>query len=225
MTLDPNTTRIAVIGGSGKEGKGLATRWSQAGFHVIIGSRSAERAASVAQELNTKAKHPGLVTGASNEEAAAKATVVVLTVPYAAHSETVNAIKPHMGGKPIIDASVPLVVGQVTKATMPAAGSAALETRQVLGASAEVAGAFHNISHEVLMGNAASECDVLVTGTSKETRAMALELVHATGLRGWDAGPLENSAVSEGLTSVLIHINKKYGSLHAGIRITGTNGS
>jgi predicted dinucleotide-binding enzyme len=104
---------------------------------------------------------------------------------------------------------------------MPPAGSAALEAREILGNTAEIASAFQNISYEHLKGSELIGCDVLVTGTSKETRAVALELVAKAGLAGWDAGPLENSMVAEGLTSVLIHINKVYGSTHAGIRITG----
>jgi predicted dinucleotide-binding enzyme len=106
---------------------------------------------------------------------------------------------------------------------MPSAGSAAQEARQIVGEEVQVCAAFQNISHEHLYDNVQVECDVLVTGTSKEARADALKLVEATGLTGWDAGPLENSVVLEGLTSVLIGINKKYGSTHAGIKITGVN--
>src|SRR5512146_426349 len=104
---------------------------------------------------------------------------------------------------------------------MPAAGSAAQEAREILGAEAEVAAAFQNVSHELLLGEEEIECDVLVTGTSKNARTEALKLVEAAGLTGWDAGPIENSVVVEGLTSVLININRQYGSTYAGIRITG----
>ena len=104
---------------------------------------------------------------------------------------------------------------------MPQAGSAAQEARQILGDGVEVCSAFQNISHEHLLGDNTVDCDVLVTGTSKDARAKVLELVQAAGLIGWDAGPIENSVVIEGLTSVLIGINKKYGSTHAGIKITG----
>jgi predicted dinucleotide-binding enzyme len=104
---------------------------------------------------------------------------------------------------------------------MPPAGSAAQEAREIVGENVQVCAAFQNISHEHLLENEDFECDVLVTGTSKEARAEVIKLVEAAGLVGWDAGPLENSVVVEGLTSVLIGINKKYGSTHAGIRITG----
>ena len=213
---------IAVIGGTGKEGKGLAYRWSRARHPVIIGSRSAERAVATALELEQLLEHGIRVTGMSNIDAARAAPIVVLTVPYDAHAEILESIKPAMPGRLLIDATVPLQAGKVTRVHMPAAGSAAQEARQILGDECQVTAAFHTISHEHLFKDEPIECDVLVTGTSAEARARALELVTAAGLRGWDAGPLENSSVSEGLTSVLIHINKKYGSRQAGIQITGT---
>jgi predicted dinucleotide-binding enzyme len=104
---------------------------------------------------------------------------------------------------------------------MPPAGSAAQEARQILGEGVEVCAAFQNISHEYLLEDREVDCDVLVTGTSKDARHEVLKLVEAAGLTGWDAGPIENSVVLEGLTSVLININKQYGSTHAGIKITG----
>ena len=106
---------------------------------------------------------------------------------------------------------------------MPAAGSAAQEAKEILGENVQVAAAFQNVSHELLLGEEEVECDVLVTGTSKNARTEALRLVEATGLIGWDAGPIENSVVVEGLTSVLININKLHGSGHAGIKITGVS--
>jgi 8-hydroxy-5-deazaflavin:NADPH oxidoreductase len=120
----------------------------------------------------------------------------------------------------LIDVTVPLVPPKVTKVQMPPEGSAAQEAKAILGEDVQVAAAFQNISHEHLMTDGNVDCDVLVTGTSKEARDEALTLVEAAGLTGWDAGPIENSVVVEGLTSVLININKKYGSTHAGIRIT-----
>jgi NADPH-dependent F420 reductase len=213
---------VAVIGGTGKEGKGLAYRWLRAGYRVILGSRSSEKAAAAASELSKLlGKAPGVVAGASNLDAAKQAGIVVITVPYAAHTDILASIKPTLDGKLLIDATVPLVPGQLTRTKMPSAGSAAQETRQLLGETVEVAAAFHNISHEHLFRTDPIDCDVLVTGTSAAARAATLMLVTSAGLRGWDAGALENSAVSEGLASVLIHINKKYGTQHAGIRITG----
>jgi predicted dinucleotide-binding enzyme len=124
----------------------------------------------------------------------------------------------------LVDVTVPLVPPKVRTVQMPAAGSAAQEARNILGEASEVAAAFHTIPYEALLGDEAVDCEVLVTGTSKQTRDRALELVTAAGLVGWDAGPIENSVVAEGLASVLININKRYGSTHAGIRITGVPG-
>jgi predicted dinucleotide-binding enzyme len=104
---------------------------------------------------------------------------------------------------------------------MPPAGSAAQEAREIVGEGVQVVSAFQNVSHELLLTDEAVNCDVLVTGTGKEARAEVLKLVEAAGLNGWDAGPIENSVIAEGLASVLIYINKQYGSTHSGIRITG----
>lgn len=212
---------IAVLGGTGKEGKGLAYRWAKAGYHVLIGSRTPEKAVTAAAEIIELLDGMGSVIGMSNPEAARQANIVVLTVPYAAHRDTLESIREEIKGKLFIDVTVPLVPPRVTKVQMPAAGSAAQEAKQILGEGVEVVAAFQNISHEHLLGNDDVSCDVLVTGTSKDARQEALKLVEAAGLTGWDAGPIENSVVVEGLTSVLIHINKQYGSTHAGIRITG----
>jgi NADPH-dependent F420 reductase len=212
---------IAVLGGTGKEGKGLAYRWAKAGYSVIIGSRAAEKAEAAARELAQMLGGQYAVEGLDNLSAAQKADIVVLTVPYAAHRETLESVKAALKGKILVDVTVPLVPPKVSKVQMPPAGSAAQEAREILGEGAEIVDAFQNISYEHLMHGESVECDVLVTGTSKEARAEALELVAAAGLTGWDAGPLENSVVVEGLTSVLIHLNKQYGSTHAGIKITG----
>lgn len=212
---------IAVLGGTGKEGKGLAYRWAKAGYRVLIGSRVEEKAITAASEIVELLDGAASIVGMTNLEAAQQANIVVLAVPYAAHRDTLESVKEALKGKLLVDVTVPLVPPKVTKVQMPAAGSAAQEAKQILGEGAEVAAAFQNISHEHLLQDEDIECDVLVTGTSKETRAEALKLVAATGLTGWDAGPIENSVVIEGLTSVLININKQYGSTHAGIKITG----
>jgi NADPH-dependent F420 reductase len=157
----------------------------------------------------------------SNQMAATSADVILLTVPYAAHRETLESIRDLVQGKLVVDVTVPLVPPKVTKVQMPPAGSAAQEAREILGEETQLAAAFQNISYEHLLSDEPVECDVLVTGTGKEARAETIKLVEAIGLTGWDAGPIENSVVAEGLTSVLIHINKQYGTTHAGIKITG----
>jgi len=217
---DSNLPQIAILGGTGKEGKGLAYRWAKAGYRVTIGSRTPEKARSAADEIGASLQG-GFVGATDNLSAAQGAEIVVIAVPYAAHRETLQAVKAAVQGKLLIDVTVPLVPPKVSKVQMPPAGSVAQEAREVLGEGVEIVDAFQNISYKHFTGEGEVDCDVLVTGTSKEARGRALELVEAAGLSGWDAGPLENSVVVEGLTSVLIYINKEYGSTHAGIRITG----
>ena len=211
---------IAVLGGTGKEGKGLAYRWAQAGYRVLIGSRSSERAVTAASEIMELLEGSPSVVGATNREAAEQADIVVISVPYAAHRDTLESLKDVLQGKLLVDVTAPLLPPR-NKVQMPPAGSAAQEAKEIVGEGVEVVAAFQNVSHEHLIGEEDIECDVLVTGTSKKARTEVLTLVEAAGLTGWDAGPIENSVVVEGLTSVLININKQYGSTHAGIRITG----
>lgn len=218
---EPLLLTIAVLGGTGKEGKGLAYRWARAGYKVLIGSRSSERAVTTASEIMELAEGSTSIVGTSNREAAQLADIVVLAVPYTTHRETLESVKDVLKGKILIDVTVPLVPPKVTKVQMPPAGSAAQEAKEIVGEGVEVVAAFQNISHEHLLKDEYVECDVLVAGTSKDARAEALHLVEAAGLTGWDAGPIENSVVLEGLTSVLININKQYGSTNAGIKITG----
>ena len=211
---------IAVLGGTGKEGKGLAYRWAKAGYRVLIGSRVSERAVTVASEIMQLLEGSSSVVGTTNLEAAKQAEIIVLTVPYAAHRATLESVRDALKDKLLIDATVPLVPPKKTKVQMPPAGSAVQEAKGIVGEDVQVVAAFQNISHELLFGEEDIDCDVLVTGTSKAGRAEALRLVDAAGLTGWDAGPIENSVVVEGLASVLININRQYGSTHAGIRIT-----
>lgn len=223
MDNTPLILTVAVLGGTGKEGKGLAYRWAGAGYRVLIGSRASEKAVTTASEILELLEVAGSVVGMSNLEAAQQADIVVLTVPYSAHRATLESVKDTLKGKLLIDVTVPLVPPKVSKVQMPPAGSAAQEAREIVGEGVEVVAAFQNISHEHLLDDGDVDCDVLVTGTSKDARHEAIKLVEAAGLTGWDAGPIENSVVVEGLTSVLININKQYGSTHSGIRITGVS--
>ena len=219
----PLLLTIAVLGGTGKEGKGLAYRWAKAGYKVLIGSRTPEKAVHAASEIMEKLEGSSSLVGTSNLEAAQLANIIVLTVPYSAHRDTIESVKDVVKGKLFIDVTVPLVPPKVSKVQMPAEGSAAQEAKAILGDDTQVVAAFQNISHEHLLTDESIECEVLVTGTSKDARLEGIKLVEAAGLIGWDAGPIENSVVVEGLTSVLININKQYGSTHAGIKITGVN--
>lgn len=221
MSASPILITIAVLGGTGKEGKGLALRWARAGYRIIIGSRTIEKAQAAAAEIVDLLGGKAFVEGTTNLKAAYVADIVVLTVPYTAHQTTLNDVKDAVQGKILVDVTVPLVPPNVAKVHVPAAGSAAQEARAILGENVQVTSAFQNISFEHLLQSDTIECDVLVTGTSKEARSETLKLVYAAGLNGWDAGPIENSVVIEGLTSVLININKQNGTKSAGIRITG----
>jgi NADPH-dependent F420 reductase len=218
----PLLMTIAVLGGTGKEGKGLAYRWARAGYKVLIGSRSSEKAITAASELIEMLEGASSVVGVSNREAAELADIVVLSVPYAAHRETLESVKDVLKGKILVDVTAPLASPK-SKVQMPPAGSAAQEAREIVGEGVEVVSAFQDVPYDQLMKDEDVDCDVLVTGTSKEARAEVLKLVEAANLVGWDAGPIENSVVAEGLASVLININKRYGSTHSGIRITGAN--
>lgn len=212
---------IAIIGGTGKEGKGLAYRWLKAGFHILIGSRHADKAALAASEIREMVGGLGKVAGLVNGDAASQADLVVMTVPYGAHRATLEGLKEHLVGKILVDVTVPLVPPRVTKVQMPPAGSAAQEAQEILGEQVSVVAAFQNISYEHLIQDEDIGCDVLVTGSSKAARTQVLNLVRAAKMTGYDAGPIENSVVVEGLTSVLIGINKQYGVQSAGIKITG----
>ncbi len=221
MRDQPKMLSIAILGGTGKEGKGLAYRWAKAGYRILIGSRSPEKARIAAMELKELVPGKTDIEGLANFDAAQQADIVVLTVPYTAHRETLEASKTALQGKILVDVTVPLMPPKVTKVQMPPAGSAAEEAHEILGENVQVTSAFQNISHERLLHDEEVGCDVLVTGTSKEARLETLRLVTAAGLTGWDAGPIENSMVVEGMTSVLIGINKQYGSKSAGIKIAG----
>ena len=225
MTRETLLLTIAVLGGTGKEGKGLAYRWAKAGYQVLIGSRYSEKAVTSASEIMELLEGESSVVGTTNLEAAQQADIIVVTVPYSGHREILESVRDALKGKLVIDTTVPLVPPKVSKVQMPSAGSAAQEAQGILGDDVEVVAAFQNISYEHLLSDQEVECDVLVTGSSKKARQEALTLVEAAGLTGWDAGPIENSVVVEGLTSVLININKQYGSTHAGIRITGAQKS
>lgn len=212
---------IAIIGGTGKEGKGLGFRWAKSGYRVIIGSRVLEKAQQAAAELRSLLPEDVRVEGQLNPEAASVADLVVLTVPFPVQAATLGTIQLQLRGKILVNVTVPLVPPKVTRVQMPPAGSAAQEAAALLGEEVRVCAAFQNISYEHLLRDEEITCDVLVTGVDKAARQTVLGLVAAAGMTGWDAGPLENSVVAEGLTSILIGINKQFGSQSAGIRITG----
>lgn len=212
---------IGIIGGTGKEGKGLAYRWAQAGIQVIIGSRQQEKAEAAAASVKEMLNNDGSVTGMVNEKAAASADLIVLTVPFSAHIPTCEMIKPFAQGKIVIDVTVPIVPPKVTRVQMPPEGSATLQAQQIFGETVQVVAAFQNISYEHLLNDEPVDCDVIVCGGNKEAREVVIALVEAAGLVGLNGGPAENAVVIEGFTSILIGLNKQFSVPSAGIRITG----
>jgi hypothetical protein len=225
--------QIAIIGGTGDQGKGLALRWALAGYPIIIGSRAAERAATAAAEmratLQAHAATDVLIDGAANAAAAAQAAIVVLTVPFAAQIATIKELREALApGALVIDVTVPLepaVGGRPSRVLGVWAGSAAEQCAELLPADVQTAAAFHNVAaaalseltHEIA-------CDIFVCADQKETRERVRPLVTALpGCRYVDGGALANARIVEALTALLIGVNLRY-KTHAGLRITGLEG-
>jgi NADPH-dependent F420 reductase len=217
--FDDNAT-IAVIGGTGKEGSGLSLRWAKAGLDVIIGSRTLEKAERVAGELN-QILGQALIRGLANREAAEAGDIVVLSVPYAAHRAILEDIQPALDRKILIDVTAPIDPEHPGRIRILESGSAAVDAQRFLGAQVTVVAAFQNIAAGHLRDlNHQIDSDVLICGDDTEAKERVIELARRAGMRGLDAGPLINASSIEGLTSVLIALNKRYGSRSAGIRIT-----
>jgi NADPH-dependent F420 reductase len=214
---------IAVIGGTGAEGSGLALRWAAAGYPIVIGSRSAQKAEDAAATL--RADLPGgsaSISGALNGAAAAAGDIVVISVPYSALAATLDQIVDGCQGKIAICVVAPLKPPKVSTVWQPPGGSAAQEAQSQLGASVKVVAAFQNISASHLKDlNWTPDSDVLIAGDDKAAKQVTRELAAAAGFYGIDAGPLANASVIEGLTAVLIGINIRHKVQGSGIRITG----
>lgn len=212
---------LAILGGTGKEGAGLAMRWALHGYRVIIGSRAEEKARTRAAEMNRELGGDYL-TGLANADAASVADIVILSVPYGAHHATLEAVREQCVGKILVDLTVPLQPPEITQVNLPTGGAAALEAQALLGPEVTVVAAFQNVSAIKLkqLGQAV-DCDVLVCADAPGARATVIELVEAARMRGIDAGALKNAVAAESLTPLLLHINKTYGIQGAGIRITG----
>lgn len=221
MAEDRTLVTVAVLGGTGKEGSGLAARWALNGYHVIIGSREAEKAQNRVKELN-EVLGGEYLTGMDNVAAAKSADLVVLTVPYTAHRVTLESVKEHLAGKILVDVTVPLAPPKVRSVNIPEGKAASLEAQAFLGDGVKVVSAFQNVSAEKLVDpNVTVDCDVLVTGDDADAKAEVAKLVEAASMRAIDAGLLVNAIAIEALTPVLLYINKKYNVHGSGIRITG----
>ena len=205
---------IALIGGTGPEGRGLALRFALAGRDVVIGSRDAARGESIAAELRESlAGRDGLgeLSGAANADAVAQAEIVVVTVPYEGHAATLSDLAGALAGKLVVDAVVPVRFERGPRPVEVAAGSATEEAAALLPDS-RVTGAFHNLSAEVLLDpDEPVHADVLVTGGDEETKRTVCALAEEIeGVRAVDAGPLRYSRFVEGLTILLIGINMRH---------------
>ena len=217
---------IAILGGTGSEGSGLALRWADAGYRVILGSRNAEKAAQVCAGINERLA-TARVSHAANRAAAAASDVVVLCVPYAAQHGTVEEVRDALEGKILIDTTVPLMPPKVARVQLPEGGSAVAAIQDLLGGSVRVVSAFQNVAAHLLQDlDHAVECDVLVCGDDVGARETVIKLAADIGVRGIHAGSIANSAAAEALTSVLIAINSRYKIAGgAGIRITRLDGA
>lgn len=213
---------IAILGGTGDVGTGLAYRWSKAGHKIIIGSRVRTKAeTAVASLLNS---YPDVVALAmENVEAAEAGDLVVLTVPAAHQMSTLANVKEQLKGKILIDVTVPLVPPRVGTVQLPREGSAGKRAQDYLGNEVLVVSAFQNVAADLIKENVGIECDVLVSGNKKSARDTVIQLAKDAGMRAWHAGPIDNAAAAESLTSILIQINKRYPIAHSGIKIVGNN--
>jgi hypothetical protein len=211
---------IALVGGTGPEGRGLATRFVRAGHRVIIGSRARDRGESVAAELRDRLGG-GELAGGSNEDAVADADIVIVTVPYEAHRPTLESLRDRLAAKIVVDAVVPVRFERGPRPVDVEAGSATEEAASILPDST-VVGAFHNLPAEVLLEPGVPiDSDVFVTGGDAEAKATVSALAEQIeGVRAVDAGPLRFSRFTEGITILLIGINGRY-KAHAAIRATG----
>jgi hypothetical protein len=214
---------VAVIGGTGAEGSGLAVRWAAAGHPVVIGSRSAEKAAAVSAELQDCIPDGGgSITGMTNADAAAAAEIVVLSVPYDSQAPIIDQIAAGCAGKVFVTVSVPLKPPHVATVWRPPGGSAAEEAQTQLGPDVRVVTAYQNVAAGHLKDLAwESDSDVLITGDDSAAKKAVAELVRESGFYAIDAGPLANAGVIEGLTAVLIGINIRHRAGGTGIRVTG----
>ncbi|MBF0276157.1 MAG: NADPH-dependent F420 reductase [SAR324 cluster bacterium] len=220
--MDKKLSTLAILGATGALGKGLALRCTNAGYPVIIGSRSAEKAQKSADELN---EQTGLnkVSGLDNRSAAAAAEIVILTVPFSNQRDILEVTREELQGKILVDATVPLMPPKVRTVQLPPEGSAAKAAQEFLGEGVRVVSAFQNVAADHMRDTEHEiDCDILVCGNDSDAREVVVQLIQSIGMRAWHAGRIANSAGTEALTSLLIFINQRYKIDGAGFRITGT---
>ena len=211
---------IAILGGTGDLGTGLAIRWSKAGYKIIIGSRTLTKAQAAVVDLE-KISPTTPAAAMENADAAAEGDIVVLTVPAEHQISTLETVKSGLLGKILIDVTVPLVPPKVGTVQLPPEGSAGKRAQDFLGDDVQVVTAFQNVAAHLLKEDVTIECDVLVAGNKRSARDKVIQLAQQAGMTGWHAGPIENSAAAEALTSVLIQINRRHDIAHSGLQIVG----
>jgi 8-hydroxy-5-deazaflavin:NADPH oxidoreductase len=210
---------IAVLGGTGKEGPGLAMRWATAGYPIIIGSRQAEKAERVAEELN-QIMGTDSISGLQNADAAKTAEISVLTVVASAHKPAVESLREALQGKIVVDATARIDFRDPQPPMPPAAAQIAQE---ILGAGVRVVAAYQNVPAHALKKNLGGsiDTDVMICADDIEAAEQVIQLTEDAGMNAFYAGKLSNAITVEGLTALLISINKYYGSKTASIRISG----
>ena len=211
---------IAILGGTGDLGTGLAIRWSKAGYKIVIGSRTLTKAQAAIADLE-KISPTTPAAAMENADAAAEGDIVVLTVPAEHQISTLETVKSSLLGKILIDVTVPLVPPRVGTVQLPPEGSAGKRAQDFLGDDVQVVTAFQNVAAHLLKEDVTIECDVLVAGNKRSARDKVIQLAQQAGMTGWHAGPIENSAAAEALTSVLIQINRRHDIAHSGLQIVG----
>lgn len=212
-----NQFTVAIVGGTGNLGGALAVRLGAPGVKIIIGSRDLEKATKAVETLKPSLRG-GEIEGMTNQAAVKGADFVVIAVPYEGHAQMVTDLKGQLAGKTVIDTVVPLNKG---KPFVPPAGSALQEAQQILSGEAPVVGALHNISAVDLGDVDAPLGDVLVCGDNAEAKEKVMEIIKRIGARAFDGGAAGNAYVIEGLTGVIIYLNRKYKSKHGSIKIVG----
>lgn len=213
--------KIAILGGTGKEGAGLGQRWALAGHEILIGSRDAGRAQAKARELNAVVGKEA-ASGMTNADAAQAGELIVIALPHDGLSQTLPPLKDACRGKVVVSTVVPLTFGGPRLFTPPPVGSAAEEARTHLGGDARMVAAFHHIAaHELAHLEQSIDCDLLLCGDDAAAKQLVAELGQSMGLRVLDVGPLSNAGPIEGITALLATINRRYKLKNSGIKITG----
>jgi 8-hydroxy-5-deazaflavin:NADPH oxidoreductase len=215
-----NMETISIIGGTGNQGKGLALRLGAAGYPIILGSRSSEKAIKVTSEI--KEQNPTInIEGVDNETAAARGSIVILTIPFKSQKEIVEPLKEKLSGKIVVDTTVALIPGKPPTTESVLEGSAAEKLQSILGAEVQVVSAFHTISAHMLEDmNKELNGDTLVAGDVETAKEKVIELANKMGLRGLNAGPLKVSSTLERITALVIGMNMRYKKKSIGVNVT-----